>query len=131
MNNINITVTLPDSFNLLPEPDLLVDMVADQTSADTQQTGEITFYKPLTYGRTQFRAHDVNGNVLGLGTTGGEALQDMAATLGDTLKDQDTPEGVDWYVLRFEQEQDQDTGEWLDLDDDGELVAESPDDAAL
>lgn len=131
MNNINITVTLPDSFNLLPEPDLLVDMVADQTSSSTPQTGEITFYKPLPYGRIQFRAYDVNGNVLGLGTTGGEALQNMAASIGDTLKDKDTPEGVDWYVLRFEQEQDQDTGEWLDLDDDGELVAESPDEANL
>lgn len=75
--------------------------------------------------RTEFRAYDVNGNIQGYGENATEAAMDMAATIGDVLKDEDETDGVDWYVLKFEQEQDEDTYEWIDLDD-GEEVAASP-----
>lgn len=74
--------------------------------------------------RTEYRAFDVNHNVCGRGETAQEALADMAATLGEVLFGSDEPDGVHWYVLAFEQEQDKDSYEWVDLDE-GELVSKS------
>jgi len=80
-----------------------------------------------TTTRTNFRACDFNGNVQGYGTNATEAAMDMASTLGEVLRDEDSPEGIDWYVLSFEQEQDEETGEWVDLENEGDLDSSSLD----
>lgn len=77
--------------------------------------------KTNTNTRSEFRAYDVNDTVCGVGATKQEALADFCATTGEQVLPDEG--GVDWYVLRFEQEQGA-VGEWIDLDE-GELVAQS------
>ena len=76
--------------------------------------------------RTEFRAFDDNAICRGRGASIAAATADMAETIGESLKDRENPEGVEWYVLAFEQEQDEETGEWCDVaDEDAEVVAKS------